>query len=99
MCDFEMGPLFLAQSRIRFSQSLLNRSKQQRQRCAKFMTDVGEEGGFGPVNFGQSLSPFLFFLIGPGICNCRGNLRRDKIQEATIDRKSTRLNSSHGYLP
>src|SRR5690349_3577130 len=59
-------------------------SQHQGQWRAKLMTDIAEEGGLGPVQFGQCLRALALLFIGTSIGNGAGNLCLHQIEEVTI---------------
>ena len=63
---------------------ILQRSQHERERRAKFVTDVAEKCGFCAINFRQSLGSFLFLFVGAGIRDARGDLSSNQIEEPRI---------------
>ena len=48
------------------------------------MTDVGEEGGLGPVEFSQLLSPLPLLFVGMGVGNGRGDVTGQEVEKPSI---------------
>ena len=65
-------------------QGVLDRAEHQRQRGAELVADVGEEGGLGPVEFGQRLGPLPLLLVGPGVGDGGGDLAGQQVEEAPV---------------
>lgn len=67
-----LGPQHLR----RGGQRIADRSEHQGKGGSEFVAHVGEECGLGAVNLRESQRAFSLFLVGPGIDNAGGNLRR-----------------------
>ena len=70
-------------------QHVLDRAEHQRQRRAELVADVGEEGGLGPVEFGQRLGPLPLLLVGPGVGDGGGDLAGQQVEEPLVRHRRT----------
>ena len=64
----------LPRGRGRIGEHALQRPEHQSQRGAQFVADIGEEGGLGPVQRGELLSPLPGRLQRGGVRDRRGDL-------------------------
>src|ERR1019366_1853017 len=78
-------------------EKLLYRAEHQSQRGAELVADVGEESGFGAVNFSESFSTAAFRLPGPGVAERGSDLSRKKADEAAVANieAAVRVDSCH----
>ena len=65
-------------------QQVVERPQHQSQWRAKFMAHVAEECCLRAVNLGQGLGSLLFGGVSASICNARGDLAGNKIDEPRI---------------
>jgi hypothetical protein len=63
---------------------ILDRAEYQSERRAELMADVGEEGGFRPVQLGESLGPAAFLLVGSRVGDSSADVPGDEIEEAAV---------------
>ena len=68
----------------RVAQRLFERAQDQRERRAKLVADVVEEGRLGAVELGELLGPLPLPLVGAGARHGRGDLRRQQLEESPI---------------
>ena len=62
-------------------QQIFHRSEHEGQRRAKFVADVAEEGGLGPVDLGQRFGALALFLVSPRVPHGGRDLSGDEIEE------------------
>jgi hypothetical protein len=84
MCYFQALAVPWQERFVGICQGVLNGSQQQRQRCAKFVADVGEERCFRAVQFRQRLSAVPLSFIGAGVGDHRCYLHRNQLDEAAV---------------
>src|SRR5260370_11185256 len=68
----------------RFCQNFFNRIHHECQRGAELVADVGEEGRLGTIDLGQRLSALAFRFESPRICNARGDMACNEIEEGVV---------------
>jgi hypothetical protein len=83
--------------RARFSQRIVERAKQQCQRRAELVTDVGQESCFRAVQFGQGVGSLSLLLVGGDGCYCRGQLVGEQLAKCAVlpIQRAERVRSDH----
>ena len=61
-------------------QRFLQGPQHQGQRRPEFVADIGEEGGFGAIDFGERFGAAAFLLISLGVGNRRSDLPGDQLR-------------------
>ncbi len=84
MGDRQSLPQGRRQFPVRPGQGVVHRAEDQRQRGAELVAHVAEEGGLGPVEFGQRLGPLPFFFVSPGVGDGGGDLTGQQVHEALV---------------
>jgi hypothetical protein len=65
-------------------EEVVERPQHEGERGAELVTDVREERRLGAVELGQSLGPLALFLVGLGVGDAGGDLRRHQAEESAV---------------
>jgi hypothetical protein len=76
---------------------VVERPQHQRQRRAKFVADIGEEGGFCAIDRGQHLGPLALLLVGSCAGDGDGDTARHQLVEIAIKLVEGQPRADPGY--